>query len=664
LSEGYVVKDGAYEAIEERNKRLIETFGGDTSAWNIDRILRLPSTINIPTKTKRKAGKVRCGTHLIEANAGAFGIDTFPMAGTTQSPTQKANGSGGAHPDVSALLAWLPPTASLPPLVEELLGVEDLGAGKRHGDYATRSELLFAALTTGLRAGCPDDMIVSACLCAPAGSAICGHCEDNSDGPHGYIAYVERQLKRAKKRVEKDRQQAALPPPAGNGNANGHFVSPAASPGTQAPHQTQTQASSNQGPIPNSPQAWPKLDDAAYYGLAGEVVRTLLPETESDPAALLLQYLTSFGNMVGRTAHVRRANTSHFANLFVLIVGRSARSRKGTSAQDIRNVMEHTDANWLHGNVKGGISSGEGIIENVRDASFAVNKRTKMRECVDEGVRDKRMLLDEREFSSALAKMKQDTNIVSRILREAWDSLPVLRTMTKHQPSIATKAHISVVGHITLDEVCGMTDRLSITNGFGNRFLYACIDRSKLLPEGGNFDLDVVKALALRTRAAMLAAQDRGQVTVADDAKPLWAEFYRTVEESAQQRDGGLIEHLTARAAPQTLRLALVYALLDGAPQIAVPHFEAAIALWRFCEDSARYIFASLTSDHTVDEIMNALEDARPNGLNRRDLFDHFCRQIRAHELTRALKKLEADGKVTSLRRATAGRPAEFWFAS
>ena len=43
--------------------------------------------------------------------------------------------------------------------------------------------------------------------------------------------------------------------------------------------------------------AWPMLGAAAYYGLAGKVVNTILPHTEADPAAMLLQYLVSFGNV-------------------------------------------------------------------------------------------------------------------------------------------------------------------------------------------------------------------------------------------------------------------------------------------------------------------------------------------------------------------------------
>lgn len=39
---------------------------------------------------------------------------------------------------------------------------------------------------------------------------------------------------------------------------------------------------------------WPEpLDEEAYYGLAGEIVKTIAPHTEADPAGLLLQLLTA-----------------------------------------------------------------------------------------------------------------------------------------------------------------------------------------------------------------------------------------------------------------------------------------------------------------------------------------------------------------------------------
>jgi hypothetical protein len=41
----------------------------------------------------------------------------------------------------------------------------------------------------------------------------------------------------------------------------------------------------------------------AFYGLGGEFVRLVEPHTESDPVALLLQFLIGFGNQIGRGAY-------------------------------------------------------------------------------------------------------------------------------------------------------------------------------------------------------------------------------------------------------------------------------------------------------------------------------------------------------------------------
>jgi hypothetical protein len=53
--------------------------------------------------------------------------------------------------------------------------------------------------------------------------------------------------------------------------------------------------------------AWPKIDDAAYHGIAGNIVRTILPHSEADPVALLIQTLVMAGNVIGRAPHFRRS---------------------------------------------------------------------------------------------------------------------------------------------------------------------------------------------------------------------------------------------------------------------------------------------------------------------------------------------------------------------
>jgi hypothetical protein len=182
-------------------------------------------------------------------------------------------------------------------------------------------------------------------------------------------------------------------------------------------------------PAGYTPEPWPVLDNATLYGLAGEAITCLKPHTESDPAALLLQYLAGFGNAVGRGPHYQIESDRHFANLFVLLAGDTAKARKGTSAGRIRAILELADPTWAVERMMGGMSSGEGVITAVRDPVWDMRKG--VLEIVDPGVADKRLLLYEPEFSSVLTVLNREGNILSHVVRDAWDCRQMLATMTR-----------------------------------------------------------------------------------------------------------------------------------------------------------------------------------------------------------------------------------------
>jgi hypothetical protein len=60
--------------------------------------------------------------------------------------------------------------------------------------------------------------------------------------------------------------------------------------------------------------AWPTLQADAFHGLAGAIVKAIEPETEADPAAILLSLLTAFGNAIGRNPHFRMNAGTHRTN--------------------------------------------------------------------------------------------------------------------------------------------------------------------------------------------------------------------------------------------------------------------------------------------------------------------------------------------------------------
>lgn len=414
-------------------------------------------------------------------------------------------------------------------------------------------------------------------------------------------------------------------------------------------------------------EQWPEpVDQAAYYGLAGDIVRTLEPQTEADPVALLIHVLVAVGNLAGRSPHFRVGGANHHANENAICVGRTSSARKGTAKSDTFKLLCAVDPKWVDNQVMAGLSSGEGLIWAVRDE---IEKQEPIRDkkktitgyqtvITDKGVADKRLLVIEPEFASVLRVAGRDGNTLSTVYRQAWDS-GLLRVLNKNSPVKATGAHISIIGHITRDELLMELSNNDKVNGFGNRNLWLCVQRSKFLPDGGDWDHLDLAPLISRVNAVVEFARGVGEMRRDAQAGAMWHEVYPQL--SGER--GGLFGALTSRAEAHVLRLSCIYALFDHSTEVRRCHLEAALALWKYCEDSAEFIFGTALGNQVADQILKALGNA-PQGLTRNDLRDLFGRHRSSEEISVALRILSERTLVEFEKENTGGRAAERWFAT
>lgn len=106
-------------------------------------------------------------------------------------------------------------------------------------------------------------------------------------------------------------------------------------------------ADKSAAPAKVASRAWSApLSGSALFGLAGEFVNLVLPHTEADPAALIFQFLAAMGSIIGRGPHVSIGSQKHFAILFLVVVGKSSKARKGTSWSEVLRACELTDLRW------------------------------------------------------------------------------------------------------------------------------------------------------------------------------------------------------------------------------------------------------------------------------------------------------------------------------
>ena len=394
------------------------------------------------------------------------------------------------------------------------------------------------------------------------------------------------------------------------------------------------------------PDGWPAPPGrAAYHGLAGQVIDTIAPHTEADPVALLAQLLVAFGAAVGRGAWFEVEATRHHANEFLILVGDSAKARKGSSWDHVRRLLDHADPTLAKRTLTG-LSSGEGLVWAVRDPTTD-----------DPGVLDRRLLVVEPEFASVLKTASRDISTLSPTLRTAWDGRP-LAILTRSAPARATDAHIALIGHITATELRHHINPVELANGLLNRFLMIACRRVRLLPDGSNPNPIDGTGLDRQLAVAIAATRDTGPLTFTSDAREHWHHAYRQLA----QPDPGLAGQIGARAEAHTIRLALTYALLDRAQRIDVAHLQAALELQAYAIRSAVWALEPHTGDPLAEHIHTALRRS-PDGLTRTQIRDLLHRNTPARRLDQALANLAAAGKADHQRVLTTGRPAELWTA-
>jgi len=402
----------------------------------------------------------------------------------------------------------------------------------------------------------------------------------------------------------------------------------------------------------------PELPAEALPGLVGAIVRECTRNSESDPAAVLFTLLTWFGVHVGSGIYVQVGETQHPARLFCAIVGASSRARKGTSTDPVRRFFE-TVEKMFAGLVTplrcspGPLSSGEGIVFSVRDASDTLNEKG---EPQDLGVLDKRLLVLEGELGAALSSIQRQGNTLSAILRTLWDS-GTSAPMTKHSRIQTTKAHIGIVGHITRQELHELLRSSDVWNGFANRFLWIAARRQKLVPLPSPMDDNTVVKLSGQLAEALSKAKNAGRIDFTSEAEEKWRGIYPVITKDLP----GVVGVVTSRAEAQVRRLALIYALLAQHDAIEADDLRAAIVAWNYCHMSAEFVFGTAAADPDHNKVLKELSRG---AMSQTEISKIFGGNMSAQRLSSILTDLQSCGRITAKREGGGpgkGRPKTIW---
>ena len=404
---------------------------------------------------------------------------------------------------------------------------------------------------------------------------------------------------------------------------------------------------------------WPAdLADVAYRGIAGEFVRVVGDATEADASAVLVQFLVAAGNLMGRHHYVTLDVAEHYSNLNVVLVGSTSLGRKGTAWSVVRALLKAVEPEFDR-RVVSGFQSGEGLIHQVRDAEWGVDKNG-MPTLIDEGVEDKRCLIVESEFGRMLRTMAKDGSTLSPVFRLAFDT-GTLNIPAKTTRNKATGAHLSMVGHVTKAELRRRLEADEIENGFANRMLWWASRRSKVLPRGGAIDVDRFKTVVADLGIALRLATAQEEMAFSVTGAACFDAMYR---EDFGIEVSGRLDDLTARGSAIIARLALIYALLDLAQSIGPEHVEAARAVWDRSVATVAYILGASLTDPLVGRLIEVFRTRGEGRVFRTaELYNALGHSVTRNKLHDALELLEDREMIRHDTVHGRGRPVhQFWW--
>jgi len=367
-------------------------------------------------------------------------------------------------------------------------------------------------------------------------------------------------------------------------------------------------------------------------------VRLIEPFSETDPVALLLTFLACVGHVVTSKPHFVTEADHQTGALFVCLVGKSARGRKGSSLGWIEKLfslmvsMDPSEEERLRLKELRGLASGEGLIERMKDPEGEP----------DRDWHRERLLVIETELAGILQRMAREGSILSPILRQAWDG-KVIENSTKASPARVSHPHMSLLGHVTQFELMFLFKDTEVFNGLGNRFLWACVRRSKFLPIGGQPCEEDLRALADELGFTLLQAQRSHRLHFSPQAEEHWRAIYPCLE---ADKPTALVDALTARSAAQVVRLSLIYALLDRSYSIQLPHLMAALAVWDYCEQSVAVMHPAPARGDLEAKVLRALKTAAESGRTRTELNKDLGGHPKTEQVALALRKLKAAGLI------------------
>jgi DnaA N-terminal domain len=359
----------------------------------------------------------------------------------------------------------------------------------------------------------------------------------------------------------------------------------------------------------------PVLPEVAWHSLANEYREIVGPSTEASHVYHFGCFLTAVGAALGRSVYIEKAGR-HYPNLFAVLVGKSGGARKGTALHFGTHLAL---ALYQKMGIVKSLDSREGFLEHLAEL-----------EKQQEGRAGVSAIVYLAELRSLIEKTRMEGlgNIVP-MLCDAYDCPEDLTVHTRKNPISVSLPTVSLCAATTQRWIEGLQMK-DLEGGLGNRIMWVPGEPGRPIanPPARDQRRFTVLVRNLRKRIAHWPQKNGTEFRLSPAAEARWVTIYG--ELYGHNDEDPLIEVLCQRLQNHCLKVALIWAALDGQAVIEQPHLEAAYTFTQFLYDSQWYLFRGFGASPMAKldtKIIEAVRAAGVNGIRRPLLKKKFWRE-------------------------------------
>lgn len=303
------------------------------------------------------------------------------------------------------------------------------------------------------------------------------------------------------------------------------------------------------------------LPEIAYFGWFGEYRDLMAPTSEAPDQFHLGAALTLAGAMIGRRVHTEYISQPLYASLYTALVGPSGTSRKDTAikrALSLSQLQEGTVYVRPAYEIRRDVASSEGIVSMLEETP--------------------NVLLYITELSALKANaVRKGTSTINDRLIEAWDTPHRLENLSKGSPKAAVNPYLSIIAATQPGRLASGMTAEDIHSGFANRWLYIAGDGKPPIPRPPDLDRSRAWGMYLALYRQIERYPEGSSLRMDADASACWDAWYVRHRQPRQWTEDE--SAMRVRHADLIQKVALIYAVSEGADVIAPRHLEPAIAL-------------------------------------------------------------------------------------